>query len=405
MPALPPLPALFAARRRTVLGAVLAACAAPAWAAKGSKKASKPRPPRPLRPGQFFWLPELAPAPGPVVAAVNLHTQHMQVYRNGISIGYSSISSGRPGYGTPVGLFNVLQKNRHHRSNKYDDAPMPWMVRLTWDGVAFHAGALPGYPASHGCIRLPAQFAAKLFGAIRYDDNVLVVRQEMSEGQQPLTTLAPIDPQGKPLVHGDMLQDAPWWAPETEPETPEVALEEVLVEEVALAASAADPASAPEPAASEPPKPVEPPRPLALLASLSQQRLFVLRDGQVLAAAPLPVATFELVQTALDGHRLLLWGDDARWTALDKPPQKKRRAPKGAEQPEEPLFSIPPELIDEVVWRDALPGGEFAERLRAMLVPGSTLLLSDMPAVGDVHTAAWEAQDKRYFRTPKTNGI
>lgn len=395
MPALPPLPPLFAARRRTVLGAVLAACAAPAWAAKGSKKASKPRPPRPLRPGQFFWLPELAPT-GPVVAAVNLHTQHVQIYRNGIAIGYSSISSGRPGYATPVGLFNVLQKNRHHRSNKYDDAPMPWMVRLTWDGVAFHAGALPGYPASHGCIRLPANFAAKLFGAIRYDDNVLVVRQEMSEGQQPLTTLAPIDPQGKPLVHGDMLQDTPWWAPEPEPEP--VPLEMAPLD-VVLAASAAEPAAEPASAASQPPKPVEPPQPLVLLASLSQQRLFVLRDGQVLAAAPLPVATFEVVQTALDGRRLLLWGDDARWTALDK--VSKRRAPKS----DDALDGALVETLDDVVWRDALPGGEFAERLRAMLVPGSTLLLSDMPAVGDIHTAAWEAQDKRYFRTPKTNGI
>ncbi|MBQ9579337.1 MAG: L,D-transpeptidase family protein [Ottowia sp.] len=372
-------------------------CTLPAWAAKAGKKASKPRPPRPLRPGQYFWLPELSPT-GPVVVAVNLYTQHVQLYRNGVAIGYSSISSGRPGYGTPVGLFNVLQKNRHHRSNKYDDAPMPWMVRLTWDGVAFHAGALPGYPASHGCIRLPAQFASKLFGAIRYNDNVLVVRQEMSEGQQPLTTLAPIDPQGKPMVHGDMLQGVPWWAPEPEPEPAplEIAPLETTPLDVALAASAAEPAaepaSAPAPVASEPQKPVEPPQPLALLASTSQQLLFVLREGKVFAAAPLPEATFETVKTALDGRRLLLWGDDERWTALDKVPRK-RRAQKGAEA----LDDTPVEPLDDTVWRDALPAGEFAARLRELLVPGSTLLLSDLPAVGDVHTAAWEAKDKRYF--------
>ena len=380
-------------RRRTVLGGALAACALPAWAAKPGKKASKPRPPRPLRPGQYFWLPELAPT-GPVVVAVNLYTQHVQLYRNGVSIGYSSISSGRPGYATPVGLFNVLQKNRHHRSNKYDDAPMPFMVRLTWDGVAFHAGALPGYPASHGCIRLPANFAAKLFGTIRYNDNVLVVRQEMTEGQQPLSTLAPIDPQGKPMVHGDMLQGVPWWAPETESAPLEaVALQDVAPLDVALVASAAaptaEPASAPAPAE---PQPEEPPQPLALLASLSQQLLFVLRDGKVLATAPLPEATFELIQTKLDGRRLLRWGEDERWTALDKPPKKKRPAKR-----DEVIEELPQESLDDIVWREAMPNGEFAARLRALLVPGSTLLLSDMPAVGDVHTAAWEAKDKRFF--------
>ena len=369
------------ARRRTVLGAALAALATsatPAWAAK----VKKARPPRPLRAGQAFWLPELAPATGPVTAAVNLYTQHVQIYRNGIAIGYSSISSGRPGYSTPVGLFNVLEKRRHHRSNKYNDAPMPWMVRLTWDGVAFHAGALPGYPASHGCIRLPAHFAPKLFGAISRGDNVLVVRQTMSEGQQPLTSLAPIDPEGRPLVHGDMLQDTPWWAPpQPQPQPDLLPQPQPELQEVALAAStpvpAAEPASAPIPTASEPPRPVEPPPPLALLASLSQQRLFVLREGNVLAAAPLPQAAFDTVQTALGGRRLLRWSEEEGWETLN-------RARDGR-------------VSDDTVWRDALPSGDFAERLRALLVPGSTLLLSDMPAVGDVHTAAWETRDKRFF--------
>ena len=365
LPALPPLPALPAARRRAVLGAALAALTAPAWAAR--KKAVKP--PRPLRAGQAFWLPELA-STGPVTAAVNLYTQHVQLYRNGVAIGYSSISSGRPGHGTPTGLFNVLEKRRHHRSSKYDDAPMPWMVRLTWDGIAFHGGTLPGYPASHGCIRLPMHFAPRLFGAIRYKDSVLVVRQTISEGQQPLTTLAPIDPQGNPLVHGDMLQDVPWWAPEPEPEQPEAVLD------VALAASAAEPASAPASAASEPPKPVEPPPPLALLASTSQQRLFVLQEGKLLATAPLPVTAFDAVQDELGGRRLLRWNEDGRWQALDNTPHEAN-------------------VFDADVWRDTLPAGEFAERLRTLLTPGSTLLLSDMPAVGDVHAAAWESRDRR----------
>lgn len=361
-PALPRLPAPSGMRRRTALGAALAALAAPAWAAKARKGGASLK--RPLRAGQALWLPDVAPA-GPVTAAVNLYTQHVQLYRNGIAIGYSSISSGRTGYATPTGLFNVLQKRRHHRSNKYDDAPMPWMVRLTWDGIAFHGGALPGYPASHGCIRLPMHFAPRFFGAIRYNDNVLVVRQSISEGQQPLTALSPIDPQGSPLVLGGMLQGDPWWAPAPEPapqETPQETPPEAPLD-AALAAS-------------EPP---EPPEPLALLASISQQRLFVLRAGRVLAAAPLPEGAFDTVHTVLGGCRLLLWNaEEDRWAVVG-------RAEKN------------PYAIDDAVWRDALSPGDFAARLHALLVPGSTLLLSDLAAVGDVHAAAWEATDKRFF--------
>src|SRR5579871_5281314 len=85
------------------------------------------------------------------------------VRRNGILIGATTVSTGRPGHLTPTGVFTVLQKQKEHRSTIYDGAPMPHMERLTWGGIALHAGGLPGYPESHGCVHLPSEFAKLLF--------------------------------------------------------------------------------------------------------------------------------------------------------------------------------------------------------------------------------------------------
>lgn len=116
-----------------------------------------------LKPGQYLWHPERA-SDGPVEVVISLPLQLAYVYRGGTLIGASTISSGKPGHETPVGGFTILQKRKDHRSNKYNDAPMPYMQRLNWYGVALHGGKIPGYPASHGCVRLPMKFAEKLFG-------------------------------------------------------------------------------------------------------------------------------------------------------------------------------------------------------------------------------------------------
>jgi lipoprotein-anchoring transpeptidase ErfK/SrfK len=116
-----------------------------------------------LRPGEFVWQPELA-QDGAVEIVVSIPLQRAYVYRGGTLIGVTTVSTGRPGHSTPVGTFNILQKRREHYSNLYNNAPMPFMQRLTWGGVALHAGHIPGHPASHGCIRLPLAFARHLFG-------------------------------------------------------------------------------------------------------------------------------------------------------------------------------------------------------------------------------------------------
>lgn len=127
-----------------------------------------------LKTGEFNWFPERAPGPGPMLIIVSIPDQRVHVYRNGIRVAASSCSTGKPGHETPTGVFKILQKDKHHHSSTYNNAPMPNMNRLTWSGVALHAGQLPGYPASHGCVRLPLQFSEMLFGITKLGMTVVL---------------------------------------------------------------------------------------------------------------------------------------------------------------------------------------------------------------------------------------
>jgi hypothetical protein len=137
-----------------------------------------------LKPGEYWWKPELSPS-GPLMVLVSVPQQVMNVYRNGILIGRSTVSTGSKGHATPGGVFTILEKKRAHRSKKYDNAPMPNMQRLTWTGIAMHSGNLPGYPASHGCIRLPYDFSQLLFSATSKGGTVVV-----GDGNTPVPHLA-----------------------------------------------------------------------------------------------------------------------------------------------------------------------------------------------------------------------
>src|SRR5260370_15788592 len=106
-----------------------------------------------LKPGEFTWHPERSPA-GPVAVVVSVPDQRVHVYRNSVRIAISTCSTGAPGHSTPTGVFAILEKDKNHHSITYNDAPIPNINRLTLTGIALHAGMLPGYPASHGCVRL-----------------------------------------------------------------------------------------------------------------------------------------------------------------------------------------------------------------------------------------------------------
>jgi hypothetical protein len=120
-------------------------------------------------------------SPGePILAIVSLRSQSITVYDADGWILRAPVSSGRRGHETPAGIFSVLQRNAEHYSNLYDDAYMPHMQRLTWSGIALHGGVLPGYPASHGCIRLPFDFAARLFDATKLGMRVIVAPEDVA---------------------------------------------------------------------------------------------------------------------------------------------------------------------------------------------------------------------------------
>jgi len=126
-----------------------------------------------MRPGEFTWWPERAPE-GSVAIIVSIPEQRVHVFRNGVRIAVSTCSTGKPGHETPTGVFTILQKDKNHHSSTYNNASMPNMNRLTWDGVALHAGKLPGYPASHGCVRLPMEFSEKLFSITHVGTPVII---------------------------------------------------------------------------------------------------------------------------------------------------------------------------------------------------------------------------------------
>jgi lipoprotein-anchoring transpeptidase ErfK/SrfK len=141
---------------------------------------------------------------GPLIIAISIERQSLKLYDANGLFAQTAISTGMHGHPTPMGVFSIIQKQKFHRSNIYSNAPMPFMQRITWSGVAMHAGVLPGYPASHGCIRMPMGFAVKMYGWTKMGARVVVTPGEMTPSsfshplltaQKPAPTpVAPIEP-------------------------------------------------------------------------------------------------------------------------------------------------------------------------------------------------------------------
>lgn len=136
-----------------------------------------------LSPNRYVWSDSASTEPLTIV--VSISDQKAYVYRGGTLIAASTVSTGKDGKETPVGEFTILQKSEKHKSSLYDAAPMPFMQRLTWDGVAIHAGNNPGFPASHGCIRVPMDFAKRLFAATSVGTRVSVTDMSLDDGLLP----------------------------------------------------------------------------------------------------------------------------------------------------------------------------------------------------------------------------
>jgi len=284
-----------------------------------------------LRAGEYLWHPEAAPE-GPVVVVVSLEEQRAYVYRNGIAIGLATISSGREGHETPTGVFTILQKDREHYSTKYDNAPMPYMERLTWDGIALHGGALPGYPASHGCIRLPQAFAERLFAITQRGETVVVADARTVPAQiaHP-ALLSPVDTRGMPLDSDTTPGDAYTWDPSASPDGP-----------------------------------------ISILVSVHDRRVHVLRNGILIGSGALKVS---------DGFHfsgsmvlVMLQAIDDAPSPLD-PTRRRHRweihslRGSAADTPS----------IDSLSAGLRVPDG-FAQRVYSVLSPGTSILVTDLPA-------------------------
>lgn len=255
--------------RNLLAGLLLAAT--PALAAPSLQDATVGATVAAMKPGDFLWAPDLAPA-GPVVIVVSIAQQRAYAYRNGVPIGISTVSTGKKGHETPTGVFTLLQKNVDHRSNLYNSAPMPYMQRLTWDGIAMHAGNLPGYPASHGCVRLPLAFARLLYGVTRLGLTVIITAGAEVPRFAPTPSVLSADPaHAADELFGGML-----WQPERSPSGP-----------------------------------------VSIIISAADSRMLVLRNGTPIGSAPVRIAG---AVTGTTAYTLgAIEGDRYRWMKLPMP--------------------------------------------------------------------------------------
>ena len=172
-----------------------------------------------LEPGEFEFFPARSPD-GPLLIVCSIDDQLLYAYRNGVQIARSTVSTGRKGKRTPTGVFTILQRKIDHESSIYKGAKMPYMQRLTWDGIAMHAGALPGYPASAGCIRLPHEFSKLIYGEMKSGSTVVITQQAgtPAKSSSPASILMKSEarnPVDKSIPKGKVV-----WEPEKSPHGP-----------------------------------------------------------------------------------------------------------------------------------------------------------------------------------------
>ena len=299
---------------------VSGAMAQPSFHTKGTPTG---KPTGPLQPGEYWWNPQISPA-GPVVVLVSLPLQTANVYRNGILVGRSSVSTGAKGHETPAGVFTILEKNQTHYSATYDNAPMPNMQRLTWSGIAMHSGNLPGHAASHGCIRMPYDFSTLLFSLTSRGATVVIGDRKSTQphfAANPGVMLAPKDfnpTMLKPLASGEYD-----WRPERSTKGP-----------------------------------------VTILVSAADRVIYVYRNGQPIGRAAVEVKgkLGDHVFTMLDGV-----SGEASPYAPGRPARRWMSVSGGRGSPHDlaPKVSFSP---------------EFGQKLADVLSPGATIIVTDRPA-------------------------
>jgi L,D-transpeptidase catalytic domain len=343
---------------------------------------------------------------GPLQIVVSIDHQRVTLFSNGVRVAQGPVSTGVPGHPTPMGVFSIIEKDRYHRSNLYSNAPMPFMQRITWSGVALHEGVLPGYPASHGCIRMSQDFAQKLWPTTKLGARVIIARGELVpvDFEHP-KLFVPKPKPGEPEVAVNATTDGYRAAPITmaQATTPD-AREGAPATPAEVAPATAQPgASENAPAGSDIIKPaptIDPAKPItprlraaeqpvkrsgqvAVFVSRKEMKIFV-RQGFV-PLFDMPVVIDE-PDRPLGTHVLTameVTDNGMRWnlmtipTDLSAPVDQRDYSRKRSKEPSRPAMQLKPSsTAAEALNRIAMPK-EAVDRISELLIPGSSLVIAD----------------------------
>ncbi len=323
-------------------------------------------------------------AKGQLQIVVSINAQRLRIYSDGVKVAESPVSTGTASNPTPMGLFNIIQKNRFHRSNLYSDAPMPYMQRLTWSGIALHEGRLPGYPASHGCIRLPQAFAQELWGSTRLGVRVIIAPDEVAPLAIAHTRLAglqrkPADPVGVVEV-AEPVKVAAVGVSDAGVEEPAGVPQDGAMAEGTGAAAAKDPAYRAGP--------------ISVFISRKEGKLFVRKGFAPIYSAPVtiqdpgrPLGTHLFTALASEGDAPLRWTVISLAETLPSIPSTMRimgsetRGRRGARE-REPERASKPASASTLTATAALDriqlSPEATELISGLISPGASLIVSDL---------------------------
>jgi hypothetical protein len=285
---------------------------------------------------------------GPIQIVISLNRQQLSLYSDGVLVTRSPISSGVRQHPTPTGVFSVIQKQLFHRSNIYSDAPMPYMQRITWSGIAIHEGVVPNHPASHGCIRLPRAFAVRLYSLTRLGARVIVTRDEVAplEIEHPHLFVAKRSVP-ETAAANILAPTLPLTQVATAPET--TALSSGTVSDVDGLAKLGEKS--------------HPGRPISVFVSRREGTVYVRQNFQPLFSAPVVISDPEVplgthVFTAMEPKND---SGAMRWTVITLPDRQ---------------ITGDESLASEVLDRIKLPQ-DAADKISELLSPGSSLVVSD----------------------------
>ena len=357
---------------------------------------------------------------GPQQIFISINQQKLHFYSNGVHVADTSIATGVAAHPTPFGVFSIIQKQVFHRSNIYSNAPMPFMQRITWSGVAMHEGKDIGHPASHGCIRMPHDFAVRLYHLTKLNTRVIIARAELRpvefadshlfvHKEKPPEIAAPVANEIEPVVakpaelavHANTLTP-PVQSDVVTPQAAAPAIKSSPKAESAVPGADAGAAGAAAPPASPTPADLAKDasakkNPISIFVSRKRQRLYIRQDFEPLFDVPVTIAEPESplgthVFTALEftgsEHTILRWnvvslpGEPPKRVRYVEERRDRHGRVRRREIEEERASDTPPPQSPAQVLARIEISPEVSESIAQMIGPGSALIVSDQ-GLGD----------------------